>query len=430
MAGPTVALASELGVESGTQGGAGDRPALRRCTSLEPDDFAARVWGREASLSRREQLPSGFEDLITLDELDRVVGRQGLRTPFLRVAKNGTTLPAARFTRGGGVGATIADQVGDDRLARLFADGATLVLQALHRTHGPLLDFARQLTTDLGHPVQVNAYVTPPQSQGFNDHYDVHDVFVLQVAGEKRWRIHAPVLAAPLRDQPWTDRRSAVEAAADTEPLLDVTLRPGDALYLPRGFLHAATALGDVSAHLTLGIHTWTRMHLLEQVTKLLGEVPALRESLPLGVDVTDPAALESVLAQTLDAVRANLGSVAAADVADRMAPAADAAARAEPVGPLAQTRALAALDLWTRLSWRRGLRARLSEAGDRLRIVTPEATAEVAAVLRPGIDRLLAGEDLAVAELGGSDDEAGPPDELRLEAARTLLREALVVVR
>ena len=101
-----------------------------------------------------------------------------------------------------------------------------------------------QLAADLGHPVQVNAYVTPPQSRGFDAHYDVHDVFVVQVDGEKRWRVHQPVHDSPLRDQPWTDHRAAVEAAAQAPPLVDTVLRPGDCLYLPRGYLHAATALG------------------------------------------------------------------------------------------------------------------------------------------------------------------------------------------
>jgi hypothetical protein len=262
---PTVAWtavpAADLEV-TGAQGEAGgvraDRPALRRCTHLEPGVFADRIWGQDASLSTREQLPGGFGDLFDLDTVDRLVSRQGLRTPFLRVAKEGQTLPASGFTRGGGVGATISDQVDDAALARLFADGATIVLQGLHRTHGPLVDFAQQLAADLGHPVQINAYVTPPQAQGFSDHYDVHDVFVLQIVVEKRWFIQEPVLRHPTRDQPWTDRRAAVEAAAREKPLIDVVLRPGDALYLPAGFLHAAQALGETSAHLTVGVHTWT----------------------------------------------------------------------------------------------------------------------------------------------------------------------------
>src|SRR3712207_7506877 len=98
-------------------------------------------------------------------------------------------------------GAEVADQVSSDAVLRLFADGSTVVLQGLHRLWPPLIEFADSLAADLGHPTQVNAYVTPPSSRGFSPHYDVHDVFVLQVAGEKHWTIHAPVLDDPLRSQ-------------------------------------------------------------------------------------------------------------------------------------------------------------------------------------------------------------------------------------
>ncbi|RAE54490.1 cupin, partial [Burkholderia multivorans] len=132
------------------------------------------------------------------------------------------------------------------RLWRQFHDGATLVLQALQRTWEPIGAFSSALSEELGNPVQANAYITPPQNQGFDDHYDVHDVFVLQIQGTKRWVIHEPVFDSPLRDQPWTDRREAVGRAAATEPAIDAVLEPGDALYLPRGWLHAATAQGEV----------------------------------------------------------------------------------------------------------------------------------------------------------------------------------------
>ena len=192
----------------------GGHLALRRLISVPVDEFGSQYWGSQPLLSRAAELPSGFDDLFSNDAVDELVSRRGLRTPFLRVAKNGSTLPDSAFTAGGGTGAGIADQASDDKLLRLFADGATLVLQGLHRTWEPVLAFTQDLAADLGHPVQVNAYVTPAQNTGFSDHYDVHDVFVLQVAGEKRWRIREPVHPSPLRDQPWTDRRAAVEEAA------------------------------------------------------------------------------------------------------------------------------------------------------------------------------------------------------------------------
>jgi hypothetical protein len=427
----TAVPAADLDV-TGARGEAGgvraDRPALRRLTHLEPEVFADRIWGQDASLSTREQLPGGFVDLFDLDTVDRLVSRQGLRTPFLRVAKDGQTIPASRFTRGGGVGATISDQVDDAALARLHADGATIVLQGLHRTHGPLVDFAQQLAADLGHPVQVNAYVTPPQAQGFSDHYDVHDVFVLQVAGEKHWFIREPVLRHPTRDQPWTDRRAAVEAAARQQPLIDVVLRPGDALYLPAGFLHAAQALGETSAHLTLGVHTWTRAHLLAELVRSLQVVEGLREPLPLGVDVTDPASVGLELQETIDSLRAALQADALVEpVVAGLARLAEGATRAEPVGPMAQAHAVAALDLWTRLRWRHGLRTTLVAGDVELTIRTPETTLRVPAAAEPALRRLLGGEALSVAELGAGDD--GPMDDTtRLEVAGTLLRSAVVV--
>jgi hypothetical protein len=425
--GPTVAQAADLDPDATAQGGPDDRPALRRCTHLAPDDFAHQVWGRTASLSRREHLPAGFADLLDPDAIDRLLSRQGLRTPFLRVAKDGQTFAPARFTRAGGVGAAVNDQVDDAALARLFSDGATLVLQGLHRTHSPLIDLVQQLTADLGHPVQANAYVTPPQSQGFSDHYDVHDVFVLQVAGEKRWMVHEPVLRHPRRDQPWTDRREQVARAARAEPLLDVVLRPGDALYLPAGFLHAAQALGETSVHLTLGVHTWTRAHLVDELIARTADLEDLRRPLPLGVDVADPASIVLELQRTVDALRDALPAVAAAQVAQVLGRRAAGASRAAPVGPLAQARALAAVDLWTALRWRPHLRASLEERGDLVTVRTAEATVSVPVAARRGVRRLIDGEVLSAVELVDGHDGVMEDTE-RLEVARTLLRSALVV--
>ena len=441
--GRTVAQVADLTPSSSTadeltaQGGPVDRPALRRCTHLEPAQFATAVWGEHASLSRREVLPSGFADLLDADAVDVLLSRRGLRTPFLRVAKAGRTLPDARFTRGGGVGATVADQVDDAALARLFADGSTIVLQGLHRTHEPIMAFVQALAADLGHPVQANAYVTPPQNQGFSAHYDVHDVFVLQIGGEKRWVIHEPVLRHPRRDQPWNDRRAAVEARAATEPLLDVVLRPGDALYLPAGFLHAAQALGETSIHLTLGVHTWTRAHLLAALVARLDGIEALRTPLPLGVDVADADAVDAELAAVVEALAVAAPGVAAADVAAALARQSTTASRAEPVAPLAQARALAAVDLWSRLRWRAHLPATVIDAEGSgaatpdglpgLVVRTAEATVTLPAGAAAGVRRLLAGEVLSVAELGAGDD--GPMEDVdRLEVARTLLRTALAV--
>jgi lysine-specific demethylase/histidyl-hydroxylase NO66 len=380
------------------------------------------VWAARPLLTPAADLPAAFDDLLDVTAVDELISRRGLRTPFLRVAKDGKVVEASRFTRGGGAGAEIADQVADDRLLRLVLDGSTLVLQGLHRTWPPLVEFGSRLATDLGHPVQINAYVTPPQSRGFSAHFDVHDVFVLQVAGEKRWMIHEPVHPAPLRDQEWSRYRAAVEERAAEAPVIDTVLTPGDALYLPRGFLHSAEALGDVSVHLTVGIHSVTRYAMVEALAALAAEEPELRASLPLGVDVADPDQLGPDLAATVDALSGWLQKADPAAVADRVRRRVWTATRPEPISPLAQAAVARDIRDDTEIRVRGGLRHRLLSTSDGLVLETPDRTLRLPLSTEDAVRAVLAGQTLLAGGLPGLDAADG-----RTLAAR-LLREAVAV--
>ncbi len=400
----------------------GGRPVLSRLVRVTSQEFADRVWSREPLLSRAEELDgtTGFADLFSADAVDELVAGRGLRTPFLRMAKDGTTLPERSFTRGGGIGAAIADQASDDAVLRHFAQGSTLVLQGLHRTWGPVLELSQRLAAELGHPVQVNAYVTPPQSTGFADHYDVHDVFVLQIAGEKRWRIRRPVHDLPLRDEPWTDHRAAVEAAAQQEPVIEETFRPGDCLYLPRGWLHSATALGGTSIHLTIGVHSWTRRHvadrLVEAAVRSASAGPTLRDSLPVGVDLVRDGAgtadVEAVRAALVEAIQA----VDATELAAALAAQARAAQRPAPLAPLAQAEAARALTEDTELALREHIAARLEPVAGGRTVV--RSRAGVVAVEHSDLAAVGALLDTGRARAG----------DLGVELAHTLLTGGVVV--
>jgi cupin superfamily protein len=412
-------------------GARGDaRPALARALavdSLDTADFAAETWGRRPLLTPATDLgTAGFTDLFSLEAVDELVARRGLRTPFVRVAKGGSVVPASRYTRSGGTGAQVSDQVVDDRLLELFADGHTIVLQGLHRIWPPLVDFAGQLMTDLGHPVQVNAYITPSQSQGFAAHYDVHDVFVLQVAGEKQWRVHEPVHELPLRDQPWTDHRAAVAARAEETPVVDTTLRPGDSLYLPRGFLHSAVALGGVTCHLTVGIHPVTRHAVLATLLDLAADDVALRTSLPLGIDLAEPAEVQADLDATVEALLTRVRSITAAEVSAALAERSLGSRRAAPLGPLAQAAALDRLSMESVLVVREHLdhlvRSDEGSGGD-LVLALSGRSVRLPGAWGKALQCLLDGAAVPVAEL---------PDLTAHEAmacARRLVREGVVVV-
>lgn len=423
-AGPTAVPAELTQPVSDAGRSFADRPAsaLFRATGLDPATFADRHWGATPLLARAVDA-AGFGDLFDLDAADELLSRRALRTPFLRLARDGAVVDSRSFTGSAGVGAEIGDQVRDDRVAALFGEGTTVVLQALHRTWPAVAGFTRALAGELGHPVQANAYLTPPSSRGFSAHYDVHDVFVLQLAGRKHWTVHQPVHPDPLRTQPWNDHAGAVaDRARDDPPALDTVLEPGDALYLPRGWLHAATALGGVSAHLTVGVHVVTRFALVEALTALAAADPRLRASLPLGVDLADPAAL----APHLDAVREVLADVLAGLTPEAVAAKARTpvwnGGRPEPVGPLAAAAfadGLAAGDVVRR---REGLALRVVERGGQVVVELPDRTLALPAATAVALRAVLGPGHHVVGNLPGMDSA----DQLVL--VRRLLREGVLV--
>ncbi|MEA2167349.1 MAG: bifunctional lysine-specific demethylase and histidyl-hydroxylase [Solirubrobacteraceae bacterium] len=338
------------------------------------------------------------------------------------MAKDGVVRPAPSFTRAGGAGAGITDQVADDKVLSALADGSTLVLQGLHRTWPPLVDFGARLADELGHPVQINAYITPPQNQGFAPHHDVHDVFVLQIAGRKHWTVHEPVVEDPLGNQPFDGFKAEIAERVAQAAVIDTVLEPGDALYLPRGTVHSAQAQGETSIHLTVGVHPLTRYDVVRQLLDAVQDDPQLRVSLPMGVDLGDPDVLASELAETVAALQAALERVPAARIADGIQTNLMQRTRPQAIGALAQLAAAEALTADTPLRRRGALRIRSGESGERLTLTLLDRTIDLPSSAADAIELIVAGEVFTPGELPGLDAQ----DQLTL--TRRLVCEGVVV--
>jgi 50S ribosomal protein L16 3-hydroxylase len=76
---------------------------------------------------------------------------------------------------------------------------------------------------------------------GVGPHLDSYDVFLLQVQGRRRWRV-APVQRAA--DTAWLPD-APLKILQRFEPTADWVLEPGDMLYLPPGWGHDGTAVGE-----------------------------------------------------------------------------------------------------------------------------------------------------------------------------------------
>jgi ribosomal protein L16 Arg81 hydroxylase len=254
--------------------------ALLRCVGpVDTDRFLGEFWERRPLLVPRGE-EGRFADLLSEAEVERLLTSTALRYPAFRLVKAGERIELGDYAADIPWRPTrFTGTIDVERVAAQFERGATIVLQALHLHHLAVAEFCRALEEELAHPVQANAYYTPRGAQGLPVHHDTHDVFCLQLAGAKRWLVYEPVLDLPLKDQ-----RYSPDLGGPGSPVLDVVLRAGDTLYLPRGWLHEALTSDADSLHLTVGVNVYTR---LDAVRAALEEVARdeveYRRSLPDG---------------------------------------------------------------------------------------------------------------------------------------------------
>jgi hypothetical protein len=175
-----------------------------------------------------------------------------------RPSQNGTAFPG------------IAD------LRRVYDQGRTVVIMTMQQRWLPLAVLCRNLEADFRCPVHANLYLTPAGAQGFDVHFDTHEVFVLQLEGHKTWRLYPPTRTLPLVGERFTTPRDQLG------PVREVHLQAGDLLYLPRGHVHEAFTAECASMHVTLGVNVFRWADLLHEALDAVTRADErLRESLP-----------------------------------------------------------------------------------------------------------------------------------------------------
>jgi len=240
-------------------------------------DFVARDLGKSWVHAKNEDR-ARFADLLSLGQLDEILGTYGVKHPTVRLVRADQDVPVSEYVW--------REQMVDPvQAARLFAEGSTVIFGALHDRHEGMRRLSAELARQATARTQTNIYLTPPDSQGFKPHWDTHDVFVLQVEGSKRWRIYAGGPETPLKDHKFDPER---HEPGDVEA--EFTLEAGETLYIPRGIMHAAVTTDDVSLHITLGLiaYTWADF-VADCLSEVADRSAAWRANVPFGLATRDP---------------------------------------------------------------------------------------------------------------------------------------------
>jgi ribosomal protein L16 Arg81 hydroxylase len=217
---------------------------------------------------------SYFRDLVSIELLDQYLERKDIRYPGIRLVKNGLELPQTDYLTNFPYGNKVFDNVIDnDRFFTLFSQGATAVFQAIHKTLPSLSGFCQRIEKYYNFPLQTNIYLTPRSSKGFQAHFDNHDVFVLQVHGSKVWKVYDSPIYLP------TETFEKSMLPEHMVPQIEVELKQGDTLYIPRGFVHEAVTTNQVSMHITLGLLSYKWIDVLRLIVNDAHKINGFKES-------------------------------------------------------------------------------------------------------------------------------------------------------
>jgi lysine-specific demethylase/histidyl-hydroxylase NO66 len=235
----------------------------------------------EAAWEREPVLTTGLDpldDVLTLEGVDAMLAR-GYPLDAVRLVEDGRSVNTASLAAVGRYGRRSAERVTDGAaVARRVAAGATLILENLAARLPSVAAFAGAVSQATGYDTYCSAFLTPGGCRGVAPHHDTASVFVRQVSGSKRWRVARPGLRWPLREY----RPQAHQQEVMGDLVLDVTLEPGDCLYLPRGFLHATEAGDDASLHLSMALRPVTWGLLFQRaLAQVADECEEFREALP-----------------------------------------------------------------------------------------------------------------------------------------------------
>jgi Cupin superfamily protein len=329
-----------------------DLASLLSPTSVQT--FLQSCWTRSPFVARSAG-QDRFGGLLDLAEFEFLLS--AVAAPGWLSFVSGTVKPPSReqLTRDGTLDVAAVHKA--------VAGGQSLLLTKVHRLHPATGRLCRQIAADfrgagvvLRKPVRANAYFTPPHAQGFEPHYDDHEVLVLQLHGEKHWRIYGEAVKYPRR--PMLDALDADFPKANAQAL---TLHPGDVLYVPRGFVHEADAKDTPSLHLTLSIQAATWSDVFERLVELDDR---LGEPLPQGFcaggvpQAGDKAAIARIAGSIVQGPGANR---AMADIFNSTFIEGDLPLH----GHLARMNSAARVEPATRLAVAEGLHASLEWAGD-----------------------------------------------------------------
>ncbi|MBF0266497.1 MAG: hypothetical protein HQL46_14625 [Gammaproteobacteria bacterium] len=127
-------------------------------------------------------------------------------------------------------------------------NGAAVVLEGLDILDNNINNFVEKLESALPCAMaNCVALFSQNKNEAYGGHFDTDDVLAIQLSGEKHWSIHKP------QQRRFTNTYNLSPEQMGPQ-IKELTMRPGDILYVPAGVPHACSTVTEHSLHLAFDL--------------------------------------------------------------------------------------------------------------------------------------------------------------------------------
>lgn len=243
---------------------------------LTPKEFRRDYFGKRVLHTRN--LASKAGEVMDLQSFSEALSVSKLWTPdSLQLILETRTLPATAYCSAKST--EDSTLVTDPQKIRAWIQRGASILLADIGSIGPgIRNFVHMLQESLRGKAQANAYFSARNLKAFPPHFDYHEVFALHLTGQKTWRIYEGKEDRPI---PGSERLSPEEMTSRAGRVAEeITLNPGDLLYLPRGQYHDALADRGGTLHIAFGLTLPTYHSVLKHALGTTIQRPEFRDYL------------------------------------------------------------------------------------------------------------------------------------------------------
>jgi ribosomal protein L16 Arg81 hydroxylase len=227
------------------------------------------------------------ETLLSWREIDTLLTEHALDED-VRIIRDGVRIPRQLYTSSEG------KQLNVRAFHDLLPQGVSIVVDSVDRWIPQVCQLCVAIEREMGIYTEVNAYLSFSKGGAFKPHFDVTDVLIVQVHGNKQWRIWNTEVPYPVE---MADR---TKVNAGVAPDQEVKMAPGDVLFIPRGEPHSAAVSTKHSVHLTISLISQTGINFFRHIRKEAAKDPLLRMDLPRHSSDEESSAHEAALKHRL----------------------------------------------------------------------------------------------------------------------------------